>query len=59
MKSAQEKAEKAEQEKEKIRTEFANYKKATHQVNDLIERCKENENLKEDLEYAKNVSPSL
>ncbi|CAF0930059.1 unnamed protein product [Brachionus calyciflorus] len=47
------KFEKMELEKEKIYLEFQNYKLETQSVGELIEKCKENANLKAELEIAR------
>lgn len=51
--------EKLELEKEKISLEFQNYKIETQTVGDLIERCKENANLKAELEISHKFIASL
>ena len=55
MKDIQEKLDNTELDKEKIKLEFENYKKATQSVGEMIERCEENSRLKAELDCAKKV----
>ena len=52
----QDKLEMVELEKDKVKLEFENYKKATQSVGELMERCEENSRLKAELDCAKKVS---
>ena len=56
MKDLQDKLEMAELDKDKVKLEFENYKKATQSVGELMERCEENSRLKAELDCAKKVN---
>ncbi len=54
-KNLQEKIDNLENEKEKVQIEFDQYKKATHEVGALMEKCEENASIRAEFELAKKV----
>jgi hypothetical protein len=54
-----EKIEQVEMERDKIRLEFENYKEATQEVGNLLEKAEENSSLRAELECARKVCTKI